>query len=956
MKKITQSLIIICFLFSASLLRAQSKTGEMEGFIKDAQTGEVLPYASVFFLGTNIGAITDDKGLYQIKGIKPGEYKVRGSFIGYTDTIYSVTISEGSKLKMDISMVFGTALQGVMITAQAAGQVRAINTQITSRTILNVVSEAKIKELPDANAAEALSRLPGISVGRSGGEATSIKIRGVSSNNIYVNGMQLDGGLGSISSSMIGNIEVSKAFMPDQDANVLGGAVEFKMREATPGFKSEILFRQGYNRFTKSFKMQDAYALFSNRFFDNKLGVMLSLSYDRKDRGRDSYTTDLSVNGSSTAGSENILPVYISGLNLSTSQNLNNRYGITAYTDYKLKFGKIFYQGFYSLLDQDNHTFKQEMNNGNSHTVYSTVLNTTRENITMNGIGGEFNFSGVKIDGGVYMTKHNTDVPDNIDFASENVNGLNIGGVDLTTIQTIDQFLSYSTNDVTQTSVRTVYHSNDLNYTNELSAKLNIEVSYRLGKLIDGYIKFGGKARTIDRGFTHNEMDGVFTGTSYDKLGVKAIELYPDNYWPLVKDGIGVAPLLGDQQYRDFSSIDAKIYFPADVDKLRDFNNTMLPYYAPVITSMQYDRSSTENLYAAYIMAGINIGKMITFTPGVRYESQHITTQAKWLAATYMYGPIEGQGEINDVEGSAAIDNLLPMIHLKFKPLDWFDIRLAYTQTLGRPDPYDLSPRYYRSSTFDVDRGNLDLKPQYNTNYDIYASFYGKKLGLFTAGLFYKKLENQILSNAVTIIDPKIYGLNDAFKNKLMVFPENNQWPGYVKGIELDWQTQLSYLPKPFNGIILNTNVTYMLSETRYPIYDFRWVYNLPNVLPYKIQEGQLSSRTTVIQGTPKWIYNLSLGYEVGGFSGRVSWYYQPLSLMVPDRVAPTLDQALYGFSKLDAQFSYKIKKIEGLMFYLNLNNLTNTADKVVNNNYRDLVTSEERYGSSGDIGVRYKF
>jgi TonB-dependent receptor len=296
------------------------------------------------------------------------------------------------------------------------------------------------------------------------------------------------------------------------------------------------------------------------------------------------------------------------------------------------------------------------------------------------------------------------------------------------------------------------------------------------------------------------------------------------------------------------------------------------------------------------------------------------------------------------------------MIHLKFKPLDWFDIRLAYTKTLGRPDPYDLSPRYYRSSDFNVDKGNLNLKPQYNTNYDIYASFYGKKLGLFTAGLFYKKLENQILTNAITIIDPKIYGLNDAFKNKLIVFPENNQWPGYVKGIELDWQTQLSYLPKPFNGIILNTNVTYMLSETRYPIYDFRWVYNLPNVLPYKIQEGQLSSRTTVIQGTPKWIYNLSLGYEVGGFSGRVSWYYQPLSLMVPDRVAPTLDQALYGFSKLDAQFSYKIKKIEGLMLYLNLNNLTNTADKVVNNNYRDLVTSEERYGSSGDIGVRFKF
>ncbi len=72
-----------------------------------------------------------------------------------------------------------TAIGVAVVTAQAYGQLKAINTQITSPIIKNVVSDEKIKELPDANAAEALSRLPGVSVYREGGEAVAINIRGV---------------------------------------------------------------------------------------------------------------------------------------------------------------------------------------------------------------------------------------------------------------------------------------------------------------------------------------------------------------------------------------------------------------------------------------------------------------------------------------------------------------------------------------------------------------------------------------------------------------------------------------------------------------------------------------------------------------------------------------------------------------------------------------------------------
>jgi len=56
---------------------------------------------------------------------------------------------------------------------------QAINEQLSSNSIVNVVSEAKIQELPDFNAAEAIGRLPGVSTLRSSGEANKIVIRGL---------------------------------------------------------------------------------------------------------------------------------------------------------------------------------------------------------------------------------------------------------------------------------------------------------------------------------------------------------------------------------------------------------------------------------------------------------------------------------------------------------------------------------------------------------------------------------------------------------------------------------------------------------------------------------------------------------------------------------------------------------------------------------------------------------
>ena len=265
-----------------------------------------------------------------------------------------------------------------------------------------------------------------------------------------------------------------------------------------------------------------------------------------------------------------------------------------------------------------------------------------------------------------------------------------------------------------------------------------------------------------------------------------------------------------------------------------------------------------------------------------------------------------------------------------------------------------MSPKYYRSGGYDITKGDVYLNPQINYNYDIYFSFYTKKLGLFTIGAFYKKIEDQVLNYSVVIIDPAEYGLPAAYANKSYTYPKNNEWPGYVQGLEIDWQTHFSYLPKPLNGIVLNANVTLLQSEIKYPFYSFKTV-TIPEY-PYITNVGEHNFRSNTIIGMPDMVGNVALGYEVGGFAGRISLYYQSSTITAAQSSNIAMDVDKDALLRMDMQLSQKFKKVPGLGIYLNINNLTNNADRRMLTYHPERIIREEVYGVNGDIGVRYKF
>jgi hypothetical protein len=130
---------------------------------------------------TSLGASTDIDGRYTIRDVPPRSYTLRATYIGYREKEVAVEVKEGETIKQDFKLTaVGVEGEEVVVTAQAAGQKEAINRQLSSMPIVNIVSRARIQELPDANAAESVSRLPGVSLIRTGGEGSKVVIRGLS--------------------------------------------------------------------------------------------------------------------------------------------------------------------------------------------------------------------------------------------------------------------------------------------------------------------------------------------------------------------------------------------------------------------------------------------------------------------------------------------------------------------------------------------------------------------------------------------------------------------------------------------------------------------------------------------------------------------------------------------------------------------------------------------------------
>ncbi len=162
--------------------------GTVKGVVSDKLAESPLIAATVFVKGTTTGDVTDYNGEYTLV-LKAGTYTFQISYIGYATQEETVTLEDNQTVELNVGMA-AEAIMGeeAVVTMQARGQLAAVNQQLRSNQIINVVSAERIKELPDQNAAQAVSRLPGIHL-----DGSKIVIRGIQPkmNKILINGVEM---------------------------------------------------------------------------------------------------------------------------------------------------------------------------------------------------------------------------------------------------------------------------------------------------------------------------------------------------------------------------------------------------------------------------------------------------------------------------------------------------------------------------------------------------------------------------------------------------------------------------------------------------------------------------------------------------------------------------------------------------------------------------------------------
>jgi TonB-dependent receptor len=978
---------------SAGISAFAQNTAIISGTVRDVQTGEALPGGNVMLTGSGMGAITDNLGRYTVRNVPPGTYTLRVTYVGYTTGSAIVTVQGPSDVHKDFALR-AVAIEGetVVVTAQAAGQNEAINRQLSSMPVMNAVSASRIRELPDANAAESVGRLPGVSLIRTGGEGARVVIRGLSPqyNQVTIEGVEMPGNVTSlnyltssvmsdqelqsnylgdraedlsmISSSSLGGIEVVKAITPDMDATLIGGTVNFTLRKATsarsrqsraapdenatwiPGV--EIKTQSGYNGLKKSrgdFKLSGS---LEQRFFDQKFGVFIQGSTEQ----RNLSANELSVGYTLTDKSHGDAGIPdLSTLDLFDTFRIRKRFGGTVVLDYQHEGGEIgimsmgsssvtrtVCRGEYITPADNNVYFYGQETNGTLNTINTIVQ--VKQDIS-------FLHAELKLSHG-YSGSHD---PEDLLFGFSQPDAGYAGMAASIIKQSPAVVASLLTPDLRKAPMRGVQTETFLTDERLLGADLDLQTDVRIVEGISATVKAGGMWQHRHRTHDYDLSEGnAWLDT---RVTANIQRAYP---WVTLTNGdIGFQNFVyNGYEYGNFFDGEYALAYPINVDLMwaylpifkRTFaeGSSVSGYQPRLLGSSLNDYDGTEDKSAGYAMVTLTLGDHLSLLPGVRY--QNLTTTYSATRGVMLPGD-KFQG--GDTTVTQTHGYWLPMVHLRYSPLDWLQLHVAYTNTLNYPDHSAITPRYLIGNGF-ITYNNHRLKPATSENFDVVLTLHSNTIGLLTIDGFRKRVRDLIFFSKQYVTDLSPYPDLPPIGGSLYEFNTyiNNPFTVDVYGVETEWQTHFWYLPRPLDGLVLNINYTHIFSEASYPKTERLVTYDEEGNAAYTTQDKPYTTR---MLNQPNDIVNLTLGYDVMGFSARVSMLYQDNVFKLADFwMQNRVNSAPY--TRWDLSVKQDLPWL-GIQLFFNMNNITGESDVDVNQK-TGFPANAKRYGMSADLGL----
>lgn len=936
---------------------AHAQNGTIRGIVLD-ENNLAMPGATILLDDGANGTVSDTKGNYIFYNVTTGNHTINVSFIGYEGQKMDVSVNANKTTETNFSMT-SAALVGdevIIMGDRLKGQAKALNDQKNRGNITNIVASDQIGRFPDANVGDALKRVSGITMQNDQGEARDIVIRGMAPqlNSVTINGERIPSAEGDnrrvqldlIPSDMIQLIEVNKALTPDMDADAIGGSVNLVTRTSPNGPRISGTLGSGFNALSGKPVWTGAIIL-GNRFFDNKLGAVLSASYNNHNFGSDNVEAEWKD---------------IDGVGVVLDEYQQRQYfvqrvrrSVSLGIDYKINANNTIYlNGIYNWRDDWENRFRYVVKdlgdvfeNGDftgSNGQYNALATVERQ--TKGGIDNDrsksarledqrmYNFSlggehlagnRLKINWSGSYSKASEERPNEryIQYAYE----YDDGGPD-----GVPVYLDFSDTrkPYAESTVTNQYQSLEFDEVSEqygytfeetYSGKLNLQ--YALGNT--GIIKVGASFRKKDKERDNNYYDytptgGANDGDAHPELGGSwdsAEGEYTDLF--LGDSHVGTRNvskdnfLLGDR-YKTGDFVDNEFLGGLDL------NNPSL-YDA----ELKYDEfytenySANENIFAAYAMADIQLTDKLSTIFGVRLENTH-------NAYTGNAFDEETETILPQIEGTNDYLNVLPSIHLKYNFTNNSILRFAWSNSLARPNYFDLVPyQAYNSDDAELSEGNPNLDPYRAMNFDLMFENYFESIGLISGGAFYKDIKDFIYEKTINNYTHPTFGDVD-----YTTF--NNGESASVYGAELAVQRQLDFLPGFLRGFGVYLNYTYTQSKA-------------------EGIEGR-EDEDFGLPGTAKNLFNASLSYETEKLVVRLSMNYAGDYI---DEIGGEAFEDRYYDQQTFLDFNGSYAFTKNWRFFVEVNNITNQPLRYYQG-VSDRTMQAEYYNVRMNAGLKFDF
>jgi len=924
-------LAILLWLLCAMSGVAQERSGTITGTIRDSASAP-LQGAVVRLLPLNVQAVTDNQGQYRFSAIAPGDYSVNASYIGFSVANTDVTVSAGQTAKVDVTLQLAYQTDQVIVEGgRASGEAEAVNEIRSSDEILNMLPATVITSLPNANVADAIGRLPGVTLERDEGEGKYVQIRGTEPrlSNLTIDGVVVPSPEGTIRqvkldtipAGIVDSVQINKTLLPNMDADAIGGSVNLVTKTAGERPTLSIYGAGGFTPIINTVGVGEGAFTFGQRFGQAKrLGFIFSGSYDYNGRGID----DLEDNSVQIYPGTTLTPFHTSPVFRQYKYD-RNRWGLGSSLDYKINDASLIYiRGLYSDFRDNGHRWEYTLtDNTPCLTSPPTTPPTPCTGVpafTTERRDGHFEIGNILVGGNHVFAKSWFDWG----FAASRSQFLNpINGGE--SITSFGSNLASSTCQFDLAATKDIYLPQ---YTPSCFTEAYNAANYNLSSIGDSA---HGKASQLNlmtyasaaRNYHLFSHPSIFEFGFKFRNAHKFDNSYEIDYTPTDPT---TAPLM--------SSFPTVLTNPNYYNGNYKFGPTTS--WEAVNHSLAATLAANPNFFTITSTKGgngNNFGLVEQITAGYFMNTIDFS-RFRLVAGLRIEGTSDSTTSFDNElgclckKGGGSYVNFLPSATLRIRLNNSSDLKLVYSRALNRPDPQTLTASFSVDRSFtppQINVGNGSLKPERANNYDVLYERYLNPVGLLQGGFFYKSLitpiVNDLVPGTMAQCPPGIFPctLNTPV----------NAGSGYIYGFELAFSQHFAYLPGLLRGLGISANYSYATSQATH------------------VNPLRTDSPAFLRQAPNTW--NISPTYDMGRFSVRVGLAYNDANIFAyayqnltrdpvvtgdpsgktvvpitptPLKNGPAGDQYLYAHFQVDVQGSIRIRRgLEFIAAGLNLNN-----------------------------------